>query len=113
MTVSTFHTTEGTVRYSGIRRYIVVKDGRTVKRTDSIDTAEKTAAAYRGVIVDTKPVAPAASAIARVCSVCGRRGVPEQDWVEYNHRHWHCIPAEERERISAEWRAARAIEDSK
>lgn len=107
--MSTFHTEHGTVRYSGIRRYIVVSNGQTVKRTDSFDTAHREAAkrARQGAtIVDTVREPKALGAENRICAVCSQSHVPEADWNDpvYKHRHWHCIPALERAEISRAWR---------
>lgn len=108
--MTTFHTHHGTVRYSGIRRFIVVSNGEIVKRTDNFDTAHVEAVKhirFGATVVDTVKEAVEASAGQRVCTVCSHSHVPEADWNDptYQHRHWHCIPREERERISAEWRA--------
>jgi hypothetical protein len=107
--MSTYHTTHGTVRYSGIRRYIVVSNGETVKRTDSFDTAHKVASKFArqgATIVDTTREVREAAASNRVCAVCSQSHVPQADWNDpvYKHRHWHCIPRAEREEISRQWR---------
>lgn len=114
VSMSTYKTPHGTVNYSGIRRYIVVSNGRTVKRTDNIETARLTTrlhARHGATVVDT--AAPTASAphtlpSDRVCAVCHKSHVPEVDWIDpiMARRHWHCIPATERARISAAFRAA-------
>ena len=71
--MTTFHTAHGTVRYSGIRRYIVVANGQTIKRTDSLHTAQETATKlmWNASIVDTtadsKPAASEPSE--RICVV--------------------------------------------
>lgn len=98
--MSVFHTEEGSVNYSGIRRYLVVKNGSTTKRSDSAGTAAAHAQRYGGVVVDTsvdpQPANP-------VCRVCGKGHVEANDYREYR-RHWWCIPRVEQAAISAEWR---------
>lgn len=114
--MTTFKTDHGTVRYSGIRRYIVVSNGETVKRTDNFDTAHREAAkrARQGAtVVDTVREAVEAAANDRICVVCSQSHVPLADWNDPVHkrRHWHCIPKAERETISAAWRAANIAEE--
>ena len=116
--MSTFHTDHGTVRYSGIRRYIVVSNGEVVKRTDNFDTAHAVAVKHTrhgATIVDTVRAVHETAPEKRICTVCQLSGLPQADWDDptLHHRHWHCIPRAEREQISADWRAARAQEDSK
>ena len=99
--MSTFHTAHGTVRYSGIRRYIVVARGTTVKRTDSLATAQKTAADQGGAsIVDTS-VRPIAENESRVCRVCKSAALVQvDDFAEFG-AHWGCLTTHEREIISS------------
>lgn len=111
--MSTFHTDHGTVRYDGIRRYIVVTHGTIVKRTDNINTAHKFAtlnSRMGATVVDTKREVIEAAAKKRVCTVCKATHVPLADWNDpvYVHRHWHCIPKAEREAITAAWREEHA-----
>lgn len=100
--MATFQTDHGTVRYSGIRRYIVVSGGRTVKRTDSIETARKTQADWRwhgASVVDTRPQAVSE----RTCSICMHPTVKvlTRDFEDYG-AHWNCLPEDRRKEITAE-----------
>lgn len=104
--MSTFQTAHGTVRYSGIRRYIVVARGRTVKRTDSLSTAQKTAAQYGNASIVDTCIRPIAKNESRVCDRCYSTALVQVDDFEEFGAHWGCLTIAERSDISAAHRAA-------
>lgn len=88
-------------------RFLVVNSetAKVIRRTDNSATAEKVRGQnWNAEVVDTKPeqANEATESRDRVCKNCGRGHVESEDFAKHRS-HWHCIPKDERDRISAEW----------